>query len=484
MADIFEAKVASAVDEADSSDSDETFVYESNPPDSQPGRQRQYHHSRTPSTTSMASQLDGYSGRNRTGLKDGSHSVAGKRSMKFTNNMYNIHTDTESFGSGSGRGSRSSTNGQPRHHHIGRFGRGGHTGLFDTESPFTQSSQNSSLKSPRHSNISGLRGNSRPSSPRMPSYRTINNNKKHSGDGYGYDFDPEGADDERTPLVGSVRLNRSRHGRRPNSATMRQMDYHEFHDGCCHHYGPCFFLTIALMVFVTLATLVIIGLTQPLEDVHIVRLENVLASESEIMLDLDVHAVNSNLFAIQVGDMDVNIFAKSRYVGTDGLSHSISLDADPTFQPTENKDEGTSPDPEEGDPQTMLLGRIKEFDSPLIFDASPIQHASSSSVGEVRLSNPGNRTEEGGTARWERVMQHQFELIVRGVVKYQLPLSSRVRSASINGRVTVVPEGGGNGDKGDDEDAVGGGWIWVQDEDEGTEKTVFAKAKRAIRFIA
>ena len=46
-ADIFEAKVASAVDEANSSDSEETFVYESNPPDAN-DRPRRFH-SRTPS---------------------------------------------------------------------------------------------------------------------------------------------------------------------------------------------------------------------------------------------------------------------------------------------------------------------------------------------------------------------------------------------------------------------------------------------------
>ena len=55
-ADIFEAKVASAVDEANSSDSEETFVYESNPPEVN-DRPRRFH-SRTPSATSMASQVD------------------------------------------------------------------------------------------------------------------------------------------------------------------------------------------------------------------------------------------------------------------------------------------------------------------------------------------------------------------------------------------------------------------------------------------
>lgn len=106
-------------------------------------------------------------------------------------------------------------------------------------------------------------------------------------------------------------------------------------------------------------------------------------------------------------------------------------------------DEGNDPieDPE-GDSQIMLLGRIFEFDSPLIFEASPLRHRSQSSVGELRLSKPGNETEEGGTERWEKVIQHPFELIVRGVLKYQLPLSSRVRTASIRASVIVHPDEG------------------------------------------
>ena len=85
----------------------------------------------------------------------------------------------------------------------------------------------------------------------------------------------------------------------------------------------------------------------------------------------------------------------------------------------------------------MLLGQIFEFDSPLIFDASPIRHHSLGSVGEVRLAKPGNKTEEGGSARWEHVLQYDFELIVRGVMKYSLPISSTLRKAKIAGSVLV-----------------------------------------------
>jgi hypothetical protein len=86
-------------------------------------------------------------------------------------------------------------------------------------------------------------------------------------------------------------------------------------------------------------------------------------------------------------------------------------------------DEGT--DPIESEPRTMLLGRISHFDSPLTFEGSFFQRHRAESIGELRLSHPGNKTEAGGSERWEEVLQYPFELIVRGNFKYTLPLSTQ-----------------------------------------------------------
>ncbi|KAJ5770709.1 uncharacterized protein N7511_002760 [Penicillium nucicola] len=470
-ADIFEAKVANAVDEADVSDSDETFVYESNPPDPFPSRPSRYH-SRTPSATSMASQVDQLAGRAR-GMRDGSHSVTSKRSMKFTNNPYNSSID----GDGpdvelSRNGSRVSGSGTitPRHHNIGRHVRNGvPAGLFDNEStPFPQSQ--SQPKSPRHFIGSGYRHSRHSNTRSSPNYKTINGTKK-AGEVFGYDFDAEGADDERTPLVGTPRQVRSRHGRRPNSASLRQMEYMaQRQRGYFSQFGSCAIILLLLVIVAGGATSFIVAATQPLLDVQVVAIQNVLASEQEIMLDLNVESVNPNLFPVTIEDTDINIFAKSRFVGTDKLWRDHGdLDGFPRVEQSRQRwqlsqtvrclgsvdcmkeamsghsnggvDKGTDPptDPE-GDSQTMLLGRVFHFDSPLSFESSPWNHFTSGSKGQIRLTRPGNKTEEGGTERWERVLQHPFELIVRGVVKYQLPLSSHYLSASISSSVKYVPD--------------------------------------------
>lgn len=441
-ADIFEAKVASAVDEADTSDSEETFVYESNPPESRPSR----NHSRTPSGASAAGQSNK--------LRNGSHNVSGKRSMKFTSNTYN-NLDGEHGPTDSMRGnSRTST---PRHHLIGRYGRPGHPSLFDQDSPFSQANKPSSPRSSA-GNMGKL---SRPNSPRISNGKFPGSPRK--GETYGFDIDDDAADDERTPLMGSIKVNRSRgHNRRPNGGSLRHVDYAENDPrGCFGGWGCCAMVTVLLMLLCTGIGTFVVALNRALLDVSITGIQNVLASEAELMLDLEISATNPNLFVITVSDLDVNIFAESAYVGTaeawrhekseatSGMSNGLRSHSSkgaiavssPWWWPEDGVDEGTDPidDPAPG-VQKMLLGRILEFDSPLAFESSPLMRLPASSVGEIRLAKPGNKTEEGGTQRWERVLQHPFELIVRGVIKYQLPISSKTRSAKIGSRIKVLPD--------------------------------------------
>lgn len=410
----------------------------------------------------MASQKDYYASKySRPNLKDSGQGVTGKRSMKFTNTFHHNNLDGETA-QGSVRSDGRSGNATPRHH-IGRYGRGGHPSLFDNESPFQQGSKPTSPKTYGTAN-----GRSRPNSPRISGYRVPPNTRK--SEMYSWENDEEAADDERAPLVGSVRISRNRHGRRPNSSSLRQMEYMgQRHRGFGSRYGACAIVTMLIVAIIFGATLFVVGLTKSLLDVEVKHISNVLASEQEIMLDLDVRARNPNLFAITVSNMDVNIFAKSGYVGNSrawrdyqdqlqrvreigrrrsGRNISKSLanhQQETTLSTTQGLaggvDEGNDPieDPA-GDPQTMLLGRITEFDSPLVFEASPLRRQFSHSSGEVRLAKPGNETEVGGSLRWEKVLQHPFELIVRGVLQYQLPLSSHRKSASINSRIKVDPE--------------------------------------------
>ncbi|KAI9787532.1 MAG: hypothetical protein M1839_000062 [Geoglossum umbratile] len=484
-ADIFEAKIASAVDEAASSDSEEAFVYESNPPESHPPRSSRYH-SRTPSVTSMHSQADQRPGlRSVQSILDGNQS---KRSMKFTNNPYNSSTtDGDVFSSGGvdgsgtvrvggiGSGRGNGANGGHQHHlgHGTRNGRGGHTSIFADESPFPNVPKPS-----RAVSSNGPKNAQRPNSPRTSHLRSLgmNGNGTKKSKMLSYDMDPDGADDERTPLI-SVRGNRGHQNRRRVTGSLRQLEHSQLRQrqGLVGRLAGCILFAAMLILVISGALGFLFATTKPLLDVSVLEINNVLASEQEIMLDLLVGAVNPNVISVTISDMDVNLFAKSNYLGRKGRNASkifsrsdwerrkrsrarkqvhdsgtttLSADGNPAYHTTDDPISDPIPDPDEGDPQTMLLGRIYEFDSALTFEGSPVQRQSSVSVGEVRLANPGNKTEAGGSARWERVIQHPFELIVRGVLKYQLPLSTRVRTAPIGASVIVHPEDGVDGEGG------------------------------------
>ncbi|KAL1385003.1 vacuolar segregation subunit 7-domain-containing protein [Phyllosticta capitalensis] len=447
-ADIFEAKVASAVDEADSSDSDETFVYESNPPDTHPRPSR--HHSRTPSATSMASIVDHPRGGLRAipGVVEGHRSVAGKRSMKFANNPYN-NTNADEDGNdrydGTIRGNHSRSSGSHSgfHHHIGRFGRNSNISNHLDDGAKSAHSKNRS--------VSGYtsRHGSQPGSPKFPAHssRPSGHSHRKMGELSQYDMDGEGADDERTPLMGTVQRPRHRAMRSRASSNLRPYErYESRRRGCLRRFAGCFVLTIMVLLLAFGAVGFLFATTKPLYRVQVKEIQNVLASEQEIMLDLLVEAINPNIVSVSVEDMDVNIFAKSKHVGSEKLwrEHPDGGSLGPIIEPVAPRDDDPADpieDPE-GDSQTMLLGRIFHFDSPLNFDGDPLKRRPHYSIGELRLQKPGNKTEAGGTERWERVIQYPFELIVRGVLKYQLPLSSSTHTAPIGAVVAVHPERG------------------------------------------
>jgi hypothetical protein len=427
-ADVFEQKVASAVDEADSSDSDATFIYESNPPE-QPHRSRQ-HHSRTPSMTSLASLTDP-----RLQIRDTHKHPSKKSSIKFTNPYNNASIDGDDRGEGTVRIGSGRAGAGSHHHHIGRHGQGrgalSHL-VIDSDSSMPQSSR---VRGP------SSRQTSQPNSPRFHTFNVGNghsNGSKKSGEySAAYDVDAENiADDERTPLIPSGRSPRVRTPRRRNSTTLRQLERRHRHDGgWCRRFAGCLVLSILLLVVIFCSVGLVFATTKPLTSLMVRDIQNVVASQEEVILDLIVNAVNPNIIGVTVSDMDISLFAKSKHVGSDTWwrEHGNSPhDNEEDWKPIEDKnieidiagvDEGT--DPMDGEPRTMLLGRISHFDSPLNFDGSFFHRHRAESVGELRLSNPGNKTEAGGSERWEEVLQYPFELIVRGNFKYTLPLSTQ-----------------------------------------------------------
>ncbi|POR34664.1 Vacuolar segregation protein 7 [Tolypocladium paradoxum] len=452
-ADIFEAKIASAVDEANTSDSEETFVYDSNPPDNTERSNRRFH-SRTPSATSMASQADRQNLRSIYGvMQDGSHGhghVHGpvpKKSMKFVNTFNGNASDSLTPGDEDGKGTGRSAGGSARgtvrhHHHIGRWGRqpgNGHASLFDNESPFPNAAK-SKLAGNNSRNSSG------PTSPRnyQSSRGHLSTKRSAMQMSSSYDLDETtGAEDERTPLIDSARSYRGGRNRRaPHNLRQAESQTYTRRSSYLNRFAACLVLTMMFLLVITGAIGFMFATSQPMTGIEIVSINNVVTSEQVLMYDLTVRAHNPNIVVVTIDHANLEIFAKSEYAGTDsdwrmaprGPGEFHARD-DPVNDPPRGPGEGD----DEGDSRpNILLGRITEFDSPLTFEGSLFHQGTSSSTGEMQLPYPGNET-TGGSERWARIFQNEFDLIVKGVVKYSLPLSAHVRSATVSGRTTVKP---------------------------------------------
>ncbi|KFA73817.1 hypothetical protein S40288_07849 [Stachybotrys chartarum IBT 40288] len=437
-ADIFEAKIASAVDEADTSDSEETFVYDSNPPDTgdRPGRR---FHSRTPSATSMASQADRQNLRSIYGVIDGGSSAhVPKKNMKFVNTFNGSGVDsltTDEDGKGSGRSAGGSARGTLRqHHHIGRWGRqpgNGHPSLFDNESPFHSASTRPKIGGTANRNSSG------PPSPRNHHSARGHLNTKRSAIQMSSNYDVEdsvGADDERTPLMGSARGGRSgRYRRGPHS--LRQVESQTFtrRSSYLNRFAACLVLTMMFLLVITGAIGFMFATSQPMTEIEIISISNVVTSQQLLMFDITVQAHNPNIVVVTMDHANLDIFAKSEYSGPESdwwTDKPVHLLDDPINDPPRDPDDDSKPN--------LLLGRVTEFDSPLTFEGSLFHRGASLSTGEMQLAFPGNGTSEG-SERWARILQNEFDLIIKGVVKYSLPLSARIRSATVAGRTLVKP---------------------------------------------
>ncbi|ESA42714.1 uncharacterized protein NCU08961 [Neurospora crassa OR74A] len=452
-ADIFEAKVASAIEETNSSDSDETFVYDSNPPDHpRPPR----YHSRTPSAASMVSQMNRADMRSiHSAMMNVEQPIGVKRSMKFVNS-YNPSIN-ESVGgeedgkSTTGRSTAGSARGTSgRHHHYGRWGRNGggngHASLFAEQSPFSgansgnnNSRPSSGVNSPRYLSRSG---------PHAKSSRGT-----HLSVGYDLDDNATGADDETTPLIqsGTVRSSRSARSRRNGLHSLRSMESGTYRQppSFLNRFASCLVLTVMLLLVVSGAIGFMFATSQPLTDIELISMDHVVASEQELMLDLTIRAKNPNVVVVVVDAADIEVFAKSPHAGTDSEWYRTHPGDMPPLESNKEEvrisrsgdlakildDPPNDQPPEESSPN-MRLGTITGFNSALTFEGSFFHQGLSTSMGEVRLKNPGNVT-VGGTERWERIIADDFQLIIKGVLKYTLPLSQRVRTAAISGKTTV-----------------------------------------------
>lgn len=394
----------------------------------------------------MVSQADRQNLRSIYSVIDGGGgpAVAPKKNPKFVNSSASTGNDSLTTGDEDGKGTGRSNGGSARgttrhHHHIGRWGRqpgNSLPSLFDKESPIPNAAR---------AKLSGStsRSPSGPTSPRNPmsSRNGLSPKKSSMQMSASYDLDDTGADDERTPLIGPGRSNRS--GRRRGPHSLREAESQSFgrRASYLNRFAACLVLTMMLLLVITGAIGFMFATSQPMTNIELVSISNVVTSEQVLMFDVSVKAHNPNIVVVTIDQANLEIFAKSEHAGTDSdwREHSHGPEGmHPWDDPLDDPPSGEPDDDNDDSKPNVLLGRITEFDSPLTFEGSLFHKGSSQSTGEMQLAYPGNGT-SGGSKRWERIYQNEFDLIVKGVVKYSLPLSAHIRSATVSGRTHVKP---------------------------------------------
>lgn len=259
---------------------------------------------------------------------------------------------------------------------------------------------------------------------------------------YDFDVDADLDDEEFDDASESTPLRRGDGGRRVRKNG--QFSPHNFHKSS--HHARWRGVRRAIWIMSSLVAVLLIGFVfgfvlatnRPLQNVSVVDITELLISEQELVFDIVVKAFNPGILSVMVPFLDIDVFAK----------------------PIVSKD-----DKDDKDKNILLLGNIDEFDVPLRFEGGFFTRHPQSAMGEVRLNDPGTprnaslvdsgvplmlRVPEKDKGdkdkeplspeeRWKKICSEPFELIVRGVLKYDLPLFHKKQSTTVSKSVKVTP---------------------------------------------
>jgi hypothetical protein len=228
-----------------------------------------------------------------------------------------------------------------------------------------------------------------------------------------------------------------------------------------------------------------------LEEVLLRNVTNIVVSQEELVMDVIVSAGNPNILPVVMGEVvNIDIFARSDQIkdknGKNAVSHVARhreqeenpfLEVDEVngihVEEEDQEEEGwitimepismTTPpisfrrrrrwppwhkdDPKPAPPKnitegtSLLLGTIRTLESPLSFPPTTFSRSShTNQKSQMKLFGPAvNATD--GTEKWKKIIQTQFELIVRGTMKYRAPIGGRERAVVVEWRGNVDPKG-------------------------------------------
>jgi hypothetical protein len=178
--------------------------------------------------------------------------------------------------------------------------------------------------------------------------------------------------------------------------------------------------------------------SRSLENVVLRNITNIVVSQEELVMDVLIDAGNPNILPVMAGDiLAIDIFARSEHFEPLPISLSRHVRRGLPFWPPF----GNPPKPNVTEGTSLLLGTIHALEAPISFPPTSFKReAYTTQKGQMKLVGPAvNATD--GPEKWKRCILFNFELIVRGTVRYRAPIGGRERAVAVEWRGTVDPLG-------------------------------------------
>ena len=172
----------------------------------------------------------------------------------------------------------------------------------------------------------------------------------------------------------------------------------------------------------------VLATTKELTSVSISSFENPIISQDELIFNVIVEAFNPGWFTVSIDEVELDIFAKSGYLPENMDNIDVDLER---LEKTNTV-------------ETVLLGTVTNLESPMIFEGGFFTREPASQSGEIKLLRPGrnltslefdnnrNESEPDNSDKWEVIAKNPFDLIVRGILKYNLPMSKATKSVVVS----------------------------------------------------
>jgi hypothetical protein len=208
------------------------------------------------------------------------------------------------------------------------------------------------------------------------------------------------------------------------------------HSRCWPGLAGTAILVLTLLILTMLTVGFVFQTSRSLENVEIRNITNVVVSREELVMDVLINAGNPNILPVIAGDiLVIDIFARSEHFTDSHAPNRRGMPFWPPFtqphDPPHNVTEGTS----------LLLGTVHTLEAPVSFPPTSFKRESyTTQKGQLKLVSPAvNATD--GAEKWKKCILFNFELIVRGTIRYRAPIGGRERAVAVEWRGTVDPLG-------------------------------------------